>query len=163
MTTLDDYPELMAPPEPRPPTGAASERRHRHHWEPTNERSWSESDGPRTLWRCERCGQARDERSRRGRLSRRKGNDFEREVAARLGIRRVGQYGGPEDVAGDWIAVQCKVGKSFPERLWRWLPPGKADQLRAVVIGDAPGPGKRRRVLIALDFDDFVVWYGRNG
>lgn len=108
------------------------------------------------------CGAVRDPAaSRRGKSARNRGNSFERDVAASLGVRRVGQYGSPTDVEGDWIAVQCKVGVTFPERIWRWLPSAKGDQLRAVVIGDAPGSSGKRRVLIALDFDQFCDWYGK--
>jgi hypothetical protein len=101
------------------------------------------------------------EARRRGRLNRSRGNAFEREVAAKLGIARRGQYGGKDDVAGDWIVAQCKVGGAFPERIWRWLPPANGEQLRAVVIGDAPGSAGKRRTLICLDLDDFADWYGR--
>ena len=103
------------------------------------------------------------ERSRRGRTARARGNAFEREVAKRLGAARVGQFGGKQDVANDWIAVQCKVGKSYPERLDGWLRsvPVKGDQLAALVVGDSPGAGARRRTMIVLDLDDFIAWFGK--
>ena len=103
------------------------------------------------------------ERSRRGRSARNRGNAFEREVAKRLGARRVGQYGGSDDVSADWVSVQCKVGGYYPERIDGWLRalPANAGQLRAVVLGDAPGPGRRRRSLIVIDLDDFVAWFGK--
>ncbi len=103
------------------------------------------------------------ERSRRGRTARQRGNAFEREVAKRLGAQRVGQFGGKQDVANEWIAVQCKVGKSYPERLDGWLRsiPVKGDQLAALVVGDSPGAGTRRRAMIVLDLDDFIAWFGR--
>ena len=103
------------------------------------------------------------ERSRRGRTARARGNAFEREVAKRLGAARVGQFGSKQDVANEWIAVQCKVGKSYPERLDGWLRsvPVKADQLAALVVGDSPGAGARRRTMIVLDLDDFVAWFGK--
>ena len=103
------------------------------------------------------------EKSRRGRNARQRGNAFEREVAKRLGAQRVGQYGGKQDVANNWIAVQCKVGKSYPERLDGWLRsvPVKGDQLAALVVGDSPGAGTRRRAMIVLDLDDFIAWFGR--
>lgn len=102
-------------------------------------------------------------RSRRGRTARARGNAFEREVAKRLGAARVGQFGGKQDVANEWIAVQCKVGKSYPERLDGWLRsvPVKSDQLAALVLGDSPGAGARRRTMIVLDLDDFVAWFGK--
>ena len=104
------------------------------------------------------------ERSRRGRTARSRGNAFEREVAKRLGAARVGQFGGKQDVANEWIAVQCKVGKSYPERLDGWLRsiPVKGDQLAALVVGDSPGAGGRRRTMIVLDLDDFVQWFGKD-
>jgi len=75
----------------------------------------------------------------------------------------VGQFGGKQDVANDWIAVQCKVGKSYPERLDGWLRsvPVKSDQIAALVVGDSPGAGARRRTMIVLDLDDFIAWFGK--
>ena len=119
---------------------------------------------------CEHCGTEGKQRhdrtcpkAKRARNNRNRGNSYERSVAKRLGVERVGQYGGKQDVAGDWIAVQCKVGSMFPERPWTWLQelPAKADQLRAVVIGDAPGGGSKRREVIVLDLEDFIEWFGR--
>lgn len=98
----------------------------------------------------------------RGRTARARGNAFEREVAEKLGGYRVGQYGSQIDVdVPGWLFVQCKNGASFPERLYRWLhliPTGH--RLRAVVLGDAPGPGHKRRTLIVFDLDEFLEWYG---
>ncbi len=101
-------------------------------------------------------------KSRKGKNARARGNAFEREIAKRLGGQRVGQFGGKQDVANDWIAVQCKVGGSFSERQWDWLQsvPVKGDQLRGLVIGDSPGAGGgRRRAVILLDLDDFCDWF----
>lgn len=103
-------------------------------------------------------------RARRGRTARNRGNAFEREVAAKLGGRRVGQYGDKVDVdVSGWMRVQCKNGASYPERLDGWLRaiPVEAGILRAVVVGDAPGPGHQRRALIVLDLDEFRDWYGK--
>jgi len=103
-----------------------------------------------------------DERASRGRRSRNRGNAYERDVARRLGAQRVGQYGTKTDVEADWIAVQTKVGAAYPERLDGWLRaiPSRDGQLRALVVGDAPGPGHRRRELIVLDLSEFLLWYG---
>jgi hypothetical protein len=104
-------------------------------------------------------------KSRRGRRARARGNSFELEVARRLGggARRTGWMGTKIDVeAPGWIIAQCKVGGSFPERIDGWLRalPTRADQLRAVILGDSPGAGGKRRTLIVIDLDDFVAWYG---
>jgi len=103
------------------------------------------------------------QKRRAGKNARARGNAYERDVARRMGLRRVGQFGGKPDVAGDWMVIQCKNGGVFPERPWTWLQelPANADQLRAVVIGDAPGPGSKRREVIVLDLDDFIDWFGR--
>ena len=100
--------------------------------------------------------------ARRGRTSRNRGNAYEREVAAKLGGKRVGQYGDSTDVeVPGWLRVQCKNGAAYPARIDGWLRaiPARADILRAVVIGDAPGPGGKRRSLIVLDLDEFASWY----
>ena len=137
----------------------------RHEWQLGE---WQTLPGPDAIRfreaSCVRCGKLKDEaRSRRGRTSRNRGNAYERNVAARLGVKRVGQYGGQEDVAGDWIAVQVKVGGYYPLTIDRWLRaiPARADRLRAVVIGDAPGSAGKRRELIVLDFGDFISFYGK--
>lgn len=104
------------------------------------------------------------ERSRRGRLSNNRGKAFEREIVAKLGgeARRTGMFGSKTDVEAPWIAIQAKNGKAYPERIDGWLRSisVRGDQLRAVVIGDAPGAGVKRRTVIVLDFDDFVAWFG---
>jgi len=106
-----------------------------------------------------------EDRSTRGRRSRNRGNAYERDVARRLGVSRVGQYGTKADVGDrdEWIVAQTKMGKAYPERLDGWLRsiPFRADQLRALVIGDAPGAGTKRRELIVLDLAEFLDWYGK--
>ena len=123
----------------------------------------------RTKRPCPHCGTEGRQRhdrtcpkAKRGRNSRQRGNAYERTIAARLGADRVGQYGGKPDVMNEWIVIQAKNGGAFPERPWTWLQelPRKADQLRAVVIGDAPGGGTKRREIIVLDLQDFIDWFG---
>jgi hypothetical protein len=99
--------------------------------------------------------------ARKGRLNRSRGISFEREIAKAIGGRRTGMYGGKDDVASSELVAQTKCGKMFPERLWNWLVsvPTKADQTKALVIGDAPGAGTKRRVLIVMEFEDFKRRY----
>jgi hypothetical protein len=104
-------------------------------------------------------------RSRRGKNARNRGNSFEREVASKLGGIRVGQYGGKTDVeVPSWLAIQCKVGTAYPERIDGWLRSisVKGDQLQAVVLGESPGIGGRRRTIIVLDVDAFAAYYGKS-
>lgn len=99
--------------------------------------------------------------ARKGRLNRSRGISFEREIAKAISGRRTGMYGGKDDVASESIVAQTKCGKMFPERIWGWLTsvPAKADQTKAVVIGDAPGAGTKRRVVIVMDFYEFKRRY----
>jgi hypothetical protein len=109
--------------------------------------------------KCRRCPRVRDVLvSRRNRNNRSRGNAIERSVAASLGMRRVGQYGGPDDARGSLFAAQVKSGTAYPERLHRWLKavPVAAGQVAILVITDAPGSGHgRRRGLVVLDLDDW--------
>lgn len=101
------------------------------------------------------------EKSERGRRARNKGNAYEREIARRLGLTRVGQYGGKEDLLGGWLVVQCKVGTSYPERIDKWLRamPTRPGALRMVVLGDSPGNGHKRRELAIVDLGEFIEWF----
>lgn len=144
-------------PTTQPNLGAPAPRTaHRHRWTVTPEGVACALRG---------CGKAQNlVTSRRGRTNRQRGNAIERWVCARLGISRVGQYGGKEDggKAHDWMVIQVKSGGAYPERidgLVRSLTPN-AEQLRAVVHTDAPGGGRKRRALITCDFEEFVAWFG---
>lgn len=134
----------------------------RHRWE------WTDWAGPdsrvleKVQW-CSRCHRIKDEaRARRGKTSRNRGNAYEREVAAKLGGVRKGQYGDQVDVeVPGYIRVQCKNGGAYPRTIDRWFRaiPVEAGLLRAVVIGDAPGPGTKRRSLIVFDLDEWRTWH----
>ena len=112
---------------------------------------------------CARCGRIRDAiASRKGRNNRSRGNAIEREVARQLGMRRVGQYGGPTDVQGELFGVQVKSGGAYPERLHNWLKavPVTSGQVALLVVTDAPGPGHKRRALVVLDLTDWIALHG---
>jgi hypothetical protein len=108
---------------------------------------------------CIRCGAIRDEsKVRIGRNNRARGNAIERAVGKELGLRRVGQYGGPDDLSGLAFAAQVKSGGSFSERYWSWLKavPVTADQTPILVVTDAPGPGHKRRAMVVIELSDWV-------
>lgn len=159
MTSLDDY---WPPVEPR--EAPETPRRHRHVWV-----RWTIDDNgvmtTKTVCEAHAIPVVRDEaRARRGKTSRNRGNAYEREVAAKLGGRRVGQYGDQVDVdVPGYLRVQTKNGGTYPRLIDRWLRaiPIEAGLLRAVVLGDAPGPGTRRRSLIVFDLDEYAMWHGK--
>ena len=98
--------------------------------------------------------------ARKGRLNRKRGISFEREIAALIGGKRTGMYGGKDDVTGEDMVIQCKVGTAFPERIYGWITsiPIVAGRSRAVVIGDSPGAGVKRRIIIAMELSDFLAY-----
>jgi hypothetical protein len=133
---------------------AAEKGRHRHRWT---------VDNPPWPAACA-CGALKDAgKTRKGRNARRLGNDFELDVAHALSsvfpdVRRVGQYGGPEDVSGRLIYVQCKKQAGlYPKGADRLLSEtethANADQYTAVAYAH-PGHGHHR--LIVMDLADFV-------
>lgn len=116
-------------------------------------------------WTCYRCGKVRDDAAtRRGRNNRSRGNAIERAVGKELGLRRVGQYGGPDDLSGQMFAAQVKSGGSFSERYWSWLKavPVTAGQTPILVVTDAPGPGHKRRALVVLELSDWRALHGED-
>jgi hypothetical protein len=132
-------------------------KKHRHQWYPSG---FSEY--------CRFCEVERNpETSRRGRTNRSRGNAIEREIARKLGLKRVGMYGGPDDIgsAAQPFIGQVKSGKSFPERMYRWLKalPSNANQTPILVMTDAPGPGVRRRALVIVTLEDWISLHGPIG
>jgi hypothetical protein len=118
--------------------------------------------------RCNLCGAPMEpDTIRRGRNNRSRGNAIEREIARKLGLKRVGMYGGPDDIgsASQPFIGQVKSGKSFPERLYRWLKalPSNANQTPILVMTDAPGPGIRRRALVIVTLEDWIALHGPIG
>lgn len=150
MTDLDDLP--FTHDDGRTPNGAKGRPKcRRHEWTPGGDAF------------CVRCGKVRDDATiRRGRNNRSRGNAIEREVGKKLGLRRVGQYGGPDDLSGELFAAQVKSGGSFSERYWSWLRavPVNASQVPLLVVTDAPGPGHKRRAVVVIDLDDWADMYG---
>ena len=156
MDDLDKIPDLFGVPST---TGiGAKPRCRRHRWI----LAVDQYDNPQH--RCDRCGHVYDpDKAKRGKNNRSRGNAIEREIGKRLGLRRVGQYGGPEDLSGELFAVQVKSGGSFPERLWTWLKavPANAGQTPLLVVTDAPGPGRRRRrAVVVLELDEWIALHG---
>ena len=103
-------------------------------------------------------------RSRRGRANRRRGNDWERSLASELGGRRIGQYGEPADVLTPLLAVQAKCRRRLQRALLALAlghpPPG--GRIPVLIVGDAPGPGHRRRALVVMELGDFRDLHGED-
>jgi hypothetical protein len=111
------------------------------------------------------CGKLKDEvRSRAGRNNRKRGNAFELEVAHMLAsvlpdVKRVGQYGAKDDVAGRLLYLQCKkVAGLYPKSVDALLTDteGHANADQAVAVVYAHPGHERRHKIIAMDLRDFV-------
>jgi hypothetical protein len=163
--TVADIDAALAAHPPLPEsarTVTSSDRKcKRHDWARTEVRlldEWVED------FRCIRCGAIRDlSRSVRGKSARRRGNDYERELAARLGGTKVGHHGGPEDVVTSRLVIQSKVRAAFPEWMWSELVklPRAGGRTPVLVVAEGkPAAGQKRRALAVLSLDDFRDLHG---
>jgi hypothetical protein len=145
-------------PSTAPNPAAPKPKCRRHDWMRMHdgERGYASPPQPVEWTECVRCGSVLDERAqRRGKNNRQRGNAIEREIGKKLGMKRVGQFGGKDDLSNALFAAQVKSGGAFSERQWAWLKavPVIAGQTQLLVVADTPGPGKKRRALVILDLD----------
>lgn len=94
-------------------------------------------------------------------VQRRRGNELERAIARRLGGQRTGQYGG-EDVAHEWLSIECKSRKALPawlrEAMRQAESHASADKLAITVLhelGEAHNDD-----LVVMRLRDFEEWFG---
>jgi hypothetical protein len=164
--TYDELPFDV--PADRPATGKGTVCRHaKAHRTPL----------PEGGWMC-RCGWVvTPEVIRRARRSIRQGKDAEREIAADTKGKRVGHLGGEVDVISPVprrFVIQSKrieaPGRgderarrpTFPEWMWDELRklPATGGDVPCLIVSDKPGPGQRRRSIVAVDYRDYVDLYG---
>lgn len=117
--------------------------------------------------RCSRCPAIRDEAvSRRGKNSRARGNSQEREWCKRLGFRRTGQYGGPDDgiaVNGMFVGQAKSMATArFPGWMATELDklPRAGGRIPVLGLLETPGPGNRPRRLLVMDEADWIALHG---
>lgn len=153
MTALDDL-DLFTPTTAANPAAPPSKKCYRHDWQ-----AIAEKDGVDVCWRC---GKERDpERSRRGRLNKNRGKAIEREVCALLGWLQIGGANGPADglsMTGDAMFIgQVKSGGRFPGWMAAELDklPRTGGRIPVLAVAQTPGPGRKRRVLVVLDANDW--------
>ncbi len=153
MTDLPfDYPSSPTP------TGAAGKKCGRHDW------AWA-GDLPEQGERCRRCGHVRDAvLGRRNRNNRARGNRIELAMARELGMRKVGQYGGPEDATSEpFVApVKSRSGAAFPGWMADELAklPVLASQTPILVVAEANPATRKRRALVVLTLADWKALHG---
>lgn len=145
MTDLD---ALLAtfPPEPERIVLPRTPQRHRHEWL---------LGGVSSV--CMRCGKERDESSRRGRSARRLGADGERRSEKRYGMRKVGEFGGPDDLSNDLFLAQQKTTRRAAPLRWKSI----------FAALDARAGGRTPLLILSYvhhgrETEDFVVLRGRD-
>jgi hypothetical protein len=157
--------ELLADAEMQPPTivQAITERKCRRH-------VWADTvidyEGHTGLVSCFRCGKPKDEaRSRRGKSSRRLGNDGERRSEKRYGFVKVGEFGGITDLQGKTTKVQQKTSRMAAPVKWK----GIFAQLEQVADGRMPAillsfvrPGVPSDDYFIVRGRDWLDWRGRD-
>ena len=91
------------------------------------------------------------------------GSAAERQVAQLVGGVRVGMDGGPVDViVAGYMNVQVKNVKTLPSLagVARMIDLMPDDVLRAVVVIERAGKGRRGVRTITFDLDAWVEWHG---
>ena len=112
---------------------------------------------------CVRCGKRRDEaRARRGRANRSRGNRIQRERITGLGGTNLAGNNPNLDGLGERFRYESKSGASFSERYWRWLKgiPLAAGQAGVLIVTEAPGPGRKARSIVVVDYE---TWRDEHG
>jgi hypothetical protein len=155
MTTLDDA-ALWPPPDPSVIEREPRKCR-RHEW--LREIVVASGDGTSLVrFVCRRCGKPKDEGlARRGKSSRRLGNDGERRSEKRYGWAKVGEFGGITDLQGTLAIVQQKTSRRAPPPAWMSI-------FRAL---EARAGGRIPLILLSfvkqgVDTEDFIVIRGRD-
>jgi hypothetical protein len=156
MTDLDEL--LKGQPIAAPTlAGAPTERKCRRH-------RWTSADGGydhgiRTfVMVCANCLTPKDEaRSRRGKSSRRLGNDGERRSEKRYGWTKTGEFGGIDDLVGTLHVVQQKTTRAAPPLRWKGI----------FARLDERAAGRIPLILLSfvragVDTEDFVIVRGKD-
>lgn len=125
---------------------------------------------PRTLrvyrdggYDCTRCGHfVTAESISRGRRANRRGRRLNAKAAKEAGAENVETLQVPEDFRSSHLDAQHKSGTGYPKRLDAWLRaiPQREGKLRAVVYTETPGPGRKARRLIVMDYSEYLEWHG---
>jgi hypothetical protein len=147
------------PIEPPTMSGAAGRPKCRRH-------TWTLVAGAGSLdgyWRCLRCAIIKDEAvSRRSSNNRKRGNRIQRERIVALGGRNLAGNNPNLDGLGAMFAYESKSGGAFSDRYWRWLTgiPKRGNETGVLIVTEAPGPGRRARSYVVVEFGEWKELHG---
>jgi hypothetical protein len=158
----DDLPFSYGDPEPVVST--RTPKRHRHRWA-VFQRFLDGDVWHEDVKACPQCGALQNAAlSRRSKNNRSRGNAQEREWAKRLGLRRTGQYGGPDDATNGLFVGQAKsmATARFPGWMSDELAKLPRTDGRVPILGilETPGPGRRPRRLVVVEESDWIALHG---
>ena len=109
---------------------------------------------------CLKCGAYVEKAvSDRGRLANKRGRRASGRIAKQTGGENREVEGKSFDVTNGMYAVQSKKGDSYwPKRIWDWLSAIAAPEglTPALVIKDSPGPGRKERGIVVLEYNDWL-------
>jgi hypothetical protein len=91
----------------------------------------------------------------RGRRAARRGKDIQRRQIVGLGGKNLPGNNPNHDGQGIMFSYESKSGPAaFSERAWRWLTqiPATALQTKVLIVTEKPGPGKRARAYVVVEY-----------
>lgn len=137
----------------------------RHRWTTVFE-TWSDDNGDhyRKVWGpCARCKKPYNEAaSRRANNNRKRGNRIQRERIVALGGRNLAGNNPNLDGLGAMFAYESKSGGAFSDRYWRWLNgiPKRGNETGVLIVTEAPGPGRKARSYVVVEYDEWRELHG---
>jgi len=135
-------------------------RKHvRHQWAMT----FDVNDPSASTWVCSTCGKPRDlGLARRSRNNGKRGRKIQRQRIVGLGGTNLAGNNENLDGISALFAFESKSGASFSERYWRWLTdiPLRGEQIGVLIVTDTPGPGRKARSIVVIDYDDWKDLHG---
>lgn len=157
---MDDLP-FYAPLTAGNP-GAAARKCRQHDWATYVRDNNGRSD---LVYRvaCRRCGAIRDEAAaRRGRNNKKRGGRIQKARIEGLGGTNLLGNKPNHDGLGQMFSYESKSGGLFSERYWRFLTgiPVTADQTRVLIVTEAPGPGRKARSYVVVEYDEWKDIHG---
>jgi len=109
------------------------------------------------------CGKVRDEAaSRRARNNGKRGRAIQRTRIEGLGGKNLAGNNVNLDGVSALFAFESKSGASFSNRYWKWLKgiPLQGQQVGVLIVTDTPGPGRRARSIVVIDYDSWRDLHG---
>lgn len=160
--TLDEL-DLFQPVDD-PTRNTSTKKCRRHDWTPDYFVT-DFGDMPASTMTCARCGAVHDPaRSRRSRNNKNRGLAIQRKRIEGLGGTNLAGNNENLDGIGLAFAYESKSGGSFSERVWRWLVgiPTKGDQTGVLIVTETPGPGRRARSYVVVEYDEWKALHGES-